>query len=143
MALQEAKISLKHFRTMLFGAYATVRNPAVPGGSPHGEALRKPPAASSGHGTPVMPTRGAIAPGRWRQCTEAYAGAERVACHHETLRIGEVCPVCGWGRLYAVPPGVERRPDGTALLSAICYALEQLRCSACGRYDHHTCLLLL
>ena len=58
--MQEAKISLKHFRTMLFGAYATVRNPAVPGGSPHGEAVRKPPAASSGHGTPVMPTRGAI-----------------------------------------------------------------------------------
>jgi hypothetical protein len=130
--LQEAKISLKHFRTMLFGASATVRNPAVPGGSPHGEAMRKPPAASSGHGAPVMPTRGAIAPGRWRQGTEAYAGAERVACHHEALRIGEVCPVCSRGRLYAVLPGVERRPDGNALLSAIRYALEQLRCSVCG-----------
>ena len=57
---------------------------------------------------------------------------ERVACHHEALRIGEVCPVCGRGRLYAVPPGVERRLDGNALLSAIRYALEQLRCSTCG-----------
>jgi hypothetical protein len=69
---------------------------------------------------------------RHHRGTEAYAGAERVACHHEALRIGEVCPVRGRGRLYAVPPGVERRLDGNALLSAIRYALEQLRCSTCG-----------
>ena len=59
----------------------------------------------------------------------AYAGAERVACRHEELREGEVCPVCGQGRLYAVPPGVELRIDGNALLSAIRYELEKLRCS--------------
>ena len=130
--MQEAKLSLKHFRTMLFDASATVRNPAVPGGSPRGEAVRKQPAASSGHGGPATPTRGGHRPGQGRQGTEAYVGAERVACHHEALQIGEVCPVCGRGRLYAVPPGVDRRLDGNALLSAIRYALEKLRCSACG-----------
>ena len=41
-----------------------------------------------------------------------YAGAERVTCRHEALRVGEVCPVCGLGRLYALPPGVEIRLDG-------------------------------
>jgi hypothetical protein len=48
------------------------------------------------------------------------------------LAVGERCPVCGQGRLYAVPPGVELRIDGNALLSAIRYEVEKLRCSACG-----------
>ena len=40
--------------------------------------------------------------------------------------------MCGQGRLYALQPGVELRIDGNALLSAIRYELEKLRCSACG-----------
>ena len=55
-----------------------------------------------------------------------------MACRHEALRVGERCPVCGQGRRYALPPGVEIRIDGNALLSAIRYELEKLRCSACG-----------
>jgi hypothetical protein len=35
--------------------------------------------------------------------------------------------------LYRVEPGVEVRLDGHALLSAVRYALEKLRCSACGQ----------
>ena len=64
---------------------------------------------------------------------EAYAGAERVECRHEELAVGQRCPVCGQGRLYALPPGVEIRIDGNALLSAIRYEVEKLRCSACGQ----------
>ena len=48
VALQEAKLSLKRFRTMLFGEHATARDPAVPPESPGGEGVRKPTAASSG-----------------------------------------------------------------------------------------------
>jgi hypothetical protein len=48
------------------------------------------------------------------------------------LAPGQRCPVCGQGTLYALPPGVEMRIDGNALLSAMRYALEKLRCSACG-----------
>jgi hypothetical protein len=40
--------------------------------------------------------------------------------------------VCGQGTLYALPAGVEIRIDGNALLSAIRYEVEKLRCSACG-----------
>jgi hypothetical protein len=40
--------------------------------------------------------------------------------------------VCGQGTLYALPAGVEIRIDGHALLSAMPYELEKLRCSACG-----------
>jgi hypothetical protein len=49
------------------------------------------------------------------------------------LAVGQRCPVCGQGRLYALPPGVEIRIDGNALLSAIRYEVEKLRCSACGQ----------
>ena len=41
--------------------------------------------------------------------------------------------MCGQGRLYTLPPGVAIRIDGNALLSAIRYELEKLRCSACGQ----------
>ncbi|HSX79298.1 MAG TPA: IS66 family transposase, partial [Candidatus Saccharimonadia bacterium] len=60
-------------------------------------------------------------------------GAERTACRHEELAVGQRCPVCGQGTLYELPPGVEIRIDGHALLSAMRYALQKLRCSACGQ----------
>ena len=47
--------------------------------------------------------------------------------------VGQRCPVCGQGTLYELPPGVEIRLDGHALLSAIRYELHKLRCSACGQ----------
>jgi hypothetical protein len=56
-----------------------------------------------------------------------------VECRHEELAVGQRCPVCGQGSLYALPPGVEIRIDGQALLNATHYALEKLRCSACGQ----------
>ena len=46
--------------------------------------------------------------------------------------MGQRCPVCGQGNLYQLPAGVEVRIDGHALLSAMRYELEKLRCSACG-----------
>lgn len=71
--------------------------------------------------------------GHGRQGAQAYSGATPVVCRHETLTAGERCPVCGRGRLYRVAPGVELRLDGHALLSAVRYVLEKLRCSACGQ----------
>jgi len=133
VALQEAKLSLKRFRTMLFGEPANARAPAVPAGAPGGAEVLKQPAASSGHGAPATPARGGHRPGQGRLGAEAYGGAERVECRHEELAVGDRCPVCGQGRLYALPPGVEIRIDGNALLSAIRYELEKLRCSACGQ----------
>ncbi len=79
------------------------------------------------------PRAGGHRPGAGRLGAEAYAGAERVECRHEELAVGQRCPVCGQGRLYALPPGVELRIDGNALLSAIRYEVEKLRCSACGQ----------
>ena len=150
-ALQEAKISLRRFRTLLFGkppqapqAPAVETAPVVgagdggSGAAPF-EATAVPQTATTrsvargqGDAGGEAERRGGHRPGQGRRGAEAYAGAERVACRHEELRVGERCPVCGQGRLYALPPGVEMRIDGNALLSAIRYEVEKLRCSACG-----------
>lgn len=83
--------------------------------------------------TSTPPSPGERRSGHGRQGAQAYSGAEHVVCSHETLAVGERCPVCGRGRLYRVEPEVEMRLDGHALLSAIRYALEKFRCSACGQ----------
>src|SRR5207244_3462981 len=45
--------------------------------------------------------------GTGRLGAEAYSGAARIACRHEDLAVGQRCPVCGYGTLYELPPGVE------------------------------------
>ena len=59
-------------------------------------------------------------------------GAQQVVCRHEELTVGQRCPVCGRGQLYGLPAGVAIRINGQALLAAIRYEMEKLRCSACG-----------
>jgi transposase len=138
-ALQESKITLKRLRSVLFGKVvdAAVAPPQDPGAPcPAGAGLAPAPAG----GVPPAPAQsverdkptGGHRPGTGRVGANAYVGAERVACRHEELAAGQRCPVCGQGTLYDLPPGVEMRIDGHALLSAIRYALQKLRCSACG-----------
>jgi hypothetical protein len=137
-ALQEATLSLKRLRALVFGERLNKRtaSPADTSSDSAGdEGTTKasteadlPQAQGTRRGVSVGTRR----PGHGRQGADAYVGAERVVCHHEELAVGERCPVCGLGRLYQVPPGVEIRLDGNALLSALRYELEKLRCSACG-----------
>jgi transposase len=134
-ALQEATFSLKRLRAMLFGEQPKKRqeqptNPAAAPRDSDGGASGAGGAHSQGDGTPAMP-EGRPGHGRWG--AQVYKGAQHVECRHETLAAGERCPVCGRGRLYRVEPGIEVRLDGHALLSAVCYALEKFRCSACGQ----------
>jgi transposase len=147
-ALQEAKMSLRRLRTLVFGkspiAPASATSPVVGAGDEGGgaESTEGTEAATAEKTRAVTrgredvggeaSRRGGHRPGQGRRSAEAYGGAARVVCRHEALRVGERCPVCGQGRLYALPPGVEIRIDGNALLSAIRYELEKLRCSACG-----------
>ena len=139
-ALQEATFSLKRLRALLFGDKPKKRqSPSSSGSSDGSDGAGDVGAASTAvRGTTAEDHRsegaaGGHRPGHGRQGAAAYPGAERVTCRHETLAVGERCPVCGQGRLYAVPPGVDIRIDGNALLSAIHYELEKLRCSACGQ----------
>jgi transposase len=154
--LFEAQITLKRLQTLLFGTQRQRRNTATSGASDASQgdtgvggdagpcaacggdekrgADTRPRSSVGGADEEGKATRsGGHRPGYGRLEAEAYAGAERVECRHEVLAVGERCPVCGQGRLYRVPPGVEIRIDGNALLSAIRYEVEKLRCSACGQ----------
>jgi transposase len=150
VALQEATISTNRLRSLLFGKppapsplpeeslapsrgdddaasvcavlEADAETEATANHAPPGESQRPEEAkAKGGH-----------RPGTGRLGAAAYAGAARVECRHDELAVGQRCPVCGQGNLYALPAGVEIRIDGNALLSAMHYELEKLRCSACG-----------
>lgn len=142
LALQEATFSLKRLRALVFGETRSKPQPSPPGASSDSSSgpggTGSAPAHAGADTTQATtaersPAAGTRRPGHGRQGAEAYRGAEHVVCRHETLAVGERCPVCGRGRLYRVEPGIEVRLDGHALLSAVRYALEKLRCSACGQ----------
>lgn len=140
-ALRETTISLGRLKRALFGEGQRPSPPPTAGGealagadtSATAAAGDAPPAAGSAASVEgpagVPPAR---RPGHGRRGADAYPGAERVVCRHETLAAGQRCPACGRGTLYPLPAGVEIRIDGNALLSAVRYELEKLRCSACG-----------
>jgi hypothetical protein len=141
-ALQEAKRSMQRLRAVFFGQSRKAKTPPEPeASSTSSEALGE--GASGGAVAPVAeaasrfeaveceaeagasedkaspkPT-GGPRPGTGRLRAEASVGAERTACRHEALAVGQRCPVCGHGTFYELPPGVERRIDGHALLSAM------------------------
>ena len=155
-ALQEAKLSVKRLRNLLFGSSAQPQGrPESEGeatsseapGQAAGEEEAVPVAevaprlettgreagsgASESEGKPKP--QGGHRAGTGRLGADAYVGAERTECRHEALAVGQRCPVCGQGTLYELPPGGEIRIDGHALLSALRYELQKLRCSACGQ----------
>lgn len=155
-ALQEAKLSVKRLRNVLFGSRAQPKDrPASEVEAPSSEAPRQAAgaeeAATLEEVAPCLETMGCEAgsgaseneakpkpkgghrAGTGRLGADAYGGAKRTECRHEDLAVGQRCPVCGQGTLYALPSGVEIRIDGHALLSAIRYELHKLRCSACGQ----------
>jgi transposase len=138
-ALREAKLSLKRLKALVFGEKP--RKPKPPsssgtpsGGSPGGSATKTEEfQEGSGAAPAVASTEKPRPPGHGRQGADVYRAVTRVECRHEELAEGERCPACGRGRLYRLPPGVEMRLDGHALLSAVRYELEKFRCSACGQ----------
>jgi len=149
-ALQESKLSVKRLRIILFGKPKKKRRKRVSdsdgdsGTSGAGEdaegsdgqagepADTAPAEPSEAGETDGESGEGGKRPGHGRLGADAYVGAERVECRHEDLAPGDRCPLCGQGTLYSLPPSRPIRIDGHAVLSAIRYELERLRCSACG-----------
>jgi transposase len=138
-ALREAKLSLKRLKTLVFGEKPKKREPPSSGGTPSGGSGRG-SGVKAGASPDVQTTTRAESPreksrpaGHGRHGADVYRAAQTVACRHAELAVGERCPACGRGRLYRLPPGIEMRLDGNALLAAVRYELEKLRCSACGQ----------
>ena len=138
-ALREAKLSLKRLKALVFGEKPKKPKPPSSGGTAGGGRAggsETQTRAAQGEPAPAPaspPEKRPPPPGHGRHGADVYRAAQTVECHHEELAVGERCPACGRGRLYCLPPGVEMRLDGNALLSAVRYELEKLRCSACGQ----------
>ncbi len=138
-ALRETQISLGRLKRALFGEGQRPPPPPTAGGEAVAGADASataagdaPPAAERAASVENPAAPPARRPGHGRRGADAYPGAARVVCRHETLAAGQRCPACGRGTLYPLPAGVEIRIDGNALLSAVRYELAKLRCSACG-----------
>jgi len=137
-ALREAKLSLKRLKALVFGEKPKPPKPPASGGTAGGGSPDEQETATSisqAMSSPApVPTPGKKPPpGHGRHGADVYRTAQTVECRHEQLAVGERCPACGHGTLYRVLPGVAMRLDGNALLSAVRYELEKLRCSACGQ----------
>jgi transposase len=137
-ALREAKLSLKRLKALVFGEKPKPPKPPSSDGTPSSESgggSEGPTSTAQGvqSAGPVASPAKKPLPGHGRHGAEVYRAAQRVECRHEELAVGEQCPACGRGTLYRLPPGVEMRLDGNALLSAVRYELETVRCSACGQ----------
>jgi hypothetical protein len=138
-ALREAKLSLKRLKALVFGEKPKKPKPPLSGGtagggSPdEGEPQTRTLQEEASSAAASLPEKKAPPPGHGRHGAEVYRAAPTVECRHEALAVGERCPACGRGSLYRLLPGVEMRLDGNALLSAVRYELEKLRCSACGQ----------
>jgi transposase len=136
-ALREAKLSLKRIKALVFGEKPKPPKPPSADGPPSGGRGSELPLSTTPGGqspTPAAPpVKKPPPPGHGRQGADVYRAAQTVECRHEELAVGERCPACGRGTLYRLPPGVEMRLDGNALLSAVRYEVEKMRCSACGQ----------
>jgi transposase len=138
-ALREAKLSLKRLKALVFGEKPKKPKPPSSGGAAGGSSAGERETQTSvsqdvsSSTSSSSPEQKAPPPGHGRHGAEVYRAAQTVECRHAELAMGERCPACGRGSLYRLPPGVEMRLDGNALLSAVRYELEKLRCSACGQ----------
>jgi hypothetical protein len=110
--LCEAQITLKRLQTLVFGKrrrHGMASGTSAGGGAAAGGAHERherdadacPRLGGGAVGDEASPPRaGGHRPGYGRLGMATYEGAERVECHHETLAVGQRCPVCGQGRLY-------------------------------------------
>lgn len=132
VALQETKLSIKRLKQLLFGKGSGRSGAKADSDAESGGGRSRGLASSSSSSASEPDKQGQQRRGHGRQSASDYTGAERRYCRHGELAAGQRCPLCGHGTLYGLPSGVELRLDGNALISAVRYELEKLRCSGCG-----------
>ena len=95
------------------------------------------PSTESAHnvcGTPRRPREKTKPKGHGRKSHHQYPGAQRVPVTHPTLQAGQPCPRCDHGKLYRVKQwAIAIRIAAQALITAVIFELERLRCNACGQ----------
>jgi len=70
--------------------------------------------------------------GHGRNGIDDYTGATTCKYPHESLKPGDICPLCGQGKVYPIKPKILIRITATAPLSATIHEMESLRCNLCS-----------
>jgi len=71
--------------------------------------------------------------GHGRFGRQDYPGATIIEEPHESLKVGDPCPMECSGHLYSLKPASSLHFTGHALATASLYLRERLRCSTCGK----------
>ena len=132
LALQNAKMTLKRFRHMLFGKQsesraAVCKELACRAGDEHDHAGEA--AAQSGDQSAVDERK--TSKGHGRNGADAYPGATVVACPHPSVQAGQPCPQCGVGKLYLAEPRIVVKMAAQLPIGATIYQRSSLRCRLC------------
>jgi hypothetical protein len=70
-------------------------------------------------------------PGHGRLGHKAYTGAVNEYHTHEHMKAGDICPQCGLGKMYLMPPSVLITFTGSPIIAATRHMSERLRCARC------------
>jgi transposase len=126
----------------VFGEDASSSSCSTTAGERDGDESSEPTSSNQEGATP--PEDGAVAmdtearkPRRGKNSgrtpSAAYAKANKISVPHEHLRVGDLCPDCGHGKLCRrAKPRRIIGVNGSAALVASSWELESLRCSGCG-----------
>ena len=71
-------------------------------------------------------------PGHGRLGHKVYTGAVNEYHTHEHMKAGDICPQCGLGKMYLMPPSVLITFTGSPIIAATRHMSERLRCARCG-----------
>ena len=131
-ALQNARISVRKFRNMLFGASTeSQRNLlTLPGASAAGDAAPAPGAQAAQAAQDGAKAK-VSAPGHGRNGAQAYSDSPIVQVALLDRNPGDLCSECNDGKVYNSPPRTLVKMVGHAPLTATVYELSRLRCRLC------------
>jgi transposase len=137
-ALEEKSLSIKRLLNMVFGAGTESKKNIL--SKPKEEekkdlSVENPVDTSEDDpdGKTGKPNDEKEPKGHGRNGADSYQGAKKVFIPHDSLKVGDLCPECGKGKVYRPRvPGVLVRVVGGAPIQATVYELEKLRCNLCG-----------
>ena len=131
--LEHGKLSITRLKRLIFGEKTETRENILGTDAEKQSDKPEPTPESEKPSENDKPDDQSPKPGHGRRGHEDYPGAEKVFCEHPDLKVGDVCPKCGKGKLHdSVKPGVFVRFSGSPLISGKIYFTQKLRCGLCG-----------
>ncbi|SFU82079.1 hypothetical protein [Pseudoduganella namucuonensis] len=132
LALQNARMTLKRFRHMLFGKQSERRAAVCKElGCRAGDEQEQASGVAAAPSAPPAAGERKRAKGHGRNGADAYPGATVVVCTPPSVQAGQRCPECGVGKLYLAEPRVVVKMAAQLPIGATIYQRVSVRCRLC------------